>query len=128
MSYPNSIFEGIEYHFHSRQNEFPAVEENILINGVSLKELNAQNMSAYTFYEFPGNSVDRHKVPVTILCQGGNLTLLIHTGWLSKYTGKNGFTITITKDFEFTNNGVRYYVSRDKTYISKNSSFSEANR
>ncbi|MBO4869967.1 MAG: tyrosine-protein phosphatase [Clostridia bacterium] len=125
MSYPCGIFDGVEYHFHSRPDEFPDVEANVLINGVSLQEINKKNMSRYSFAEFPGSSVDRHKVPVSILCQGNTVTLLIHTGWLSEYTGGKDFTITVTKDFAFTNNGVRYYVSRDKTFVRSRSAFKE---
>ncbi len=125
MSYPYGIFDGIEYHFHSRQNEFPDVEANILINGVSIKELNQQDMSRYTFSEFPGSSVDRHKVPITILCQDNTVSLLIHTGWLSEYLKGKEMQITITKDFSFTNNGVRYYVCKDKTFLRSKTSFKE---
>ena len=125
MSYPCGIFDGVEYRFHSRPEEFPDVEANVLINGVSLQEINKKNMSRYSFAEFPGSSVDRHKVPVTILCQGNTVTLLIHTGWLSEYTGGKDFTITVTKGFAFTNNGVRYYVSRDKTFVRSHSAFKE---
>ncbi len=125
LSYTKDIFEGIEYHFHSRPADFPSVEANILINGVSLEELNKQSMSKYTFSEFPGSSVDRHKVPVTLLCQGDTVSLLIHTGWLSQYLGGKKLNVTVTKDFEFTNNGIRYYITRDKSYDNKNSGFTE---
>ncbi|MBR4256807.1 MAG: hypothetical protein IKQ18_06535, partial [Clostridia bacterium] len=125
LSYPNDIFEGIEYHFHSRPDEFPDVESNILINGVSVKELNKRDMSRYTFSEFPGNSMDRYKVPVTLLCQGNNVTLLIHTGWLADYLNGRQMTVTLKNGFEFTNNGIRYYIDRDKTYVNSNSTFNE---
>ncbi len=125
ISYPYGIFDGIEYHLHSRPEEFPYAEENVLINGASIKELNGQSISKYTFAEFPGNSMDRYKVPVTMLCQGNTVTLLIHTGWLDKYKGGGELNITIKDGFEFTYNGIRYYMSKDKTFVSSGSVFRE---
>ena len=125
LSYPANIFDGAEYHFHSRPSEFPNIEANILINGVSLLELNKQDMSKYTFSEFPGSSVAHHKSPVTILCQGSNAILLIHTGWYKDYFGNKRPNITIKQDFEFENAGVRYYITRGKTYVNSNSSYTE---
>ena len=125
LNYAYNIFDGIEYHFHSRPAEFPDVEENILINGVSIKELNTQDMSKYTFTEYPGSSIDRYRVPVSILCQGNTVTLLVHTGWLNAYLNGKKAEITIKKDFEFTNNGIRYYINRDKTYKADVTSYIE---
>ncbi len=125
MTFPYRIFDGIEYHFHSRPEEFPQVESNILLNGVSLKELNKLSMSAYKFSESPGNSVQRHQVPVTILCQNHTVTLLIHTGWLADYFKGADLTVTIKKEFEFDNKGVHYYITRDKIYENTHKAFKE---
>ena len=126
LSYPYKIFDNVEYHFHSRPEEFPHVEENILINGVSIKELNRQDMSKYTFSEFPGSSgMERYKVPVTAQCQGNTVMLMIHTGWLAKYAPDGDLNVTLKKELEFDNAGVHYYMSRDKSYKNVSTSFYE---
>jgi len=125
LTYPYAIFDGVEYHFYSRPQEFPDVAENILLNGVSVKELNQQSLKGYTFAEFPGSSMEKYQIPVNILCSGANLTLLIHTGWYRQFAGDKGLDIKIKQYFEFTNKGVRYYITRDKEYSTKTSGFRE---
>ena len=112
------VFDGINYHFRTRRSTlYPHVEPHILINGVSVAELNDNtDMSSYTWNTAPGSTDTRHQVPVSSYSTGNTMTLLCHTSWLENYLDGKEMIITLEKGFSYTYGGLTYKILTDIVY------------
>jgi hypothetical protein len=122
ISSNSTIFNGIDYHFHTRSDsKFPLVKPNIMINGKTVTEINNKyDLSNYAWTSEPAILDSRHRVPVSILAYGHEMNLLVNTEWLNSYLSGKTLQITICAGFEFANNAQTYKVLSDVTYIYEN--------
>ena len=107
---------GIDYGMLDRA-EYKYVQEYILINGKSVKEINEdQTLGAkdWTYTVFPSSKDDKYKVPIILFAQADRIEIKIHPEYLALLGDRVEITAKVGLYFE--NNGVRYENSTDKTF------------
>ena len=117
LSFGEGVVDGaIEYGIMDKA-AYQYVQEYILINGRSVKEINTdESLGAinWTYTVFPSTANDLYKVPVIIFVNSGVLEVKLH-GELLKTLGDK-VEITVKAGLYFENGGVRYEVMQDKSF------------
>ena len=78
------------------------LQEYILFNGKTLKEINAgTDTSSYLFYTFPSTADDKYKLPILIFENNNALELKFHNTYLQN--AGDSLEITIKEGLQIVN-------------------------
>ena len=103
------------------------LQEYILINGKTLKEINAEtDTSSYQFSTFPSTANDFYKLPIIIFENNNAIELKFHNEYLKTISGN--FEITVKEGLTIISGNTKYVVSKDVVYTLSGNVWADKNR
>ena len=100
------------------QSAYKYAQESIAINGRTVKDINADaslGAADWTYTVFPSASMAAYKLPIIIYVNKGVMEIKLHSE-LIKTLG-NKVEVTAKTGLYFENNGVRYEVTQDRSFV-----------
>ncbi len=117
---------GIDYGVLDK-TEYMYLQEYILLNGKTLKEINTQtDTSSYVFSTFPSTAAAIYQIPVIVLANNGALELKVHNDYVASL-GEN-LDITVKAGLYLLNGDKKYIVSEDIEYTYMEGTWMDKNK
>ncbi len=126
LNFPAEAFPlDIGYHIFDSDNgtQYHYIKDYITINGKTVAEINAEtDVSGYVFESFPASAGAPYNVPVLLRgkSSASTMEIMIHKSYFETL---DGVSIGVKEGMYFNNNGTKYVVSSDVSYVKDGSAW-----